>query len=216
MNNAPNKSHVPCQSWSSQAGWPPPAPQALFNTLPASQHLSMGASCVQSLSYQGLQTPGQSCMIGLTTSASAHHSSLFRNSLSSSLIPGLSDPATQTSCHGVPFDQGTPQKNHAAQLCGAQQLQLLSPHDPYKSMRHQVLPAQGSSGGLEDVPDGLPSCGRQHENANQPPSGGGGVEFAQPAGSVRRHSSAPQKQCQWVPPPAGRGNVCRRTGRYGR
>lgn len=200
MNNPPNESHTPSQSWTSQNGWSAPTPESLFNTLSGSQHLSMRSSA-QRMSYQGLQTPSQSCMAGLTTSSSAHHSSLFGNSLSNCTTPGFGDPAMQSSCHAISFDQ---EKNRP---CEARQLPLLSPHDPYKSVHHQVLPAQASSPSLQGVPTSLPPCGRRRVNTNSPRSGGVNMEFAFPHGNDRRHSSTTQ-ECQWVPPTLCRGETC--------
>lgn len=201
MNTPPNDSHPPCQSWTGQNGWSAPTPESIFNTLSSSQHLSMRPS-VQRMSYQGLQTPVQSCMVGPTTSSSTHHSSLFRTSLSNSTTLGFDGPAMQTSCHAISFDQ---EKNHP---CEAQQLPLLSPHDPYKSVHHQVLPAQAPPPGLQGVPTGLPSCGRRRVSTNQPRSGGVNMAFVLPHGNDRRHSSTTQ-ECQWGPPTACRGETCR-------
>lgn len=205
MNNPPNKSHAP---WTSQNGWPTPTQESLYNTLTSSQHLSMGSSPAQRMSYQGLQTPSQSCMIGPTTSSSTHHSSLFRNSHSNTVTPGFANPAIQRSCRGISFDQENSQKNHATQSCEAQQLPLLSPHVHYKPMHHQLLLGQASPNSLEDVPLSLPSCGRQRANANQSPSEGLNMEFAQPHENIHRHSSTTWTQCQWVPPTACRGKMC--------
>lgn len=200
MNNPPNESHTPCQSWTSHNGWSAPTPESIFNTLSASQHVSMRSSSAQRMSYQGLQTPSQSCMVGLTTSSSAHHSPLFRNSLGNSATPGFDDPVMPRSCHAVSFDQ---EKNQPRE---AQQLPLLSPHDPYKSTHHQGLPAQASPPSLQGAPTSLPSCGRRRVNTNQPRSGGVNMEFAHPHGNGRRHSSTTQ-ECQWVPPTACRGET---------
>lgn len=196
MNNPPNESHTPCQSWTSQNGWSAPTPESIFNTLSGTQHLSMRSSSAQRMSYQGLQTPSQSCMVGLTTSPSTHHSPLFRNSLSNNITPGFDEPGMQSSCHAISFDQ---EKN---QPCEAQQL----PHDPYKSTHHQGLPAQASSPSLQGVPTSLPSCGRRRVNSNQPPSGGVNMEFAHSHGNDRTHSSTTQ-ECQWVPSTACRGET---------
>lgn len=200
MNNPPNEGHTPCQSWTSHDGWSAPTPESLFNTLSGSQHLSMRSSA-QRMSYQGLQTPSQSCMAGLASSSSTHHSSLFRNSLSNSPTPGFDGPAMQSSCRAISFDQVKDQPGEARQL------PLLSPHDPYKSMRQPVLPAQASPPGLQGVPTALPSCGRRRVNTSQPPPGGVNMEFAFPLGNERRHSSTSQ-ECQWVPPPPCRGETC--------
>lgn len=199
MNN-PNESHTPCQSWTGQNGWSAPTPESLFNTLSGSQHLSMRPSA-QRMSYQGLQTPSQSCMVGLTTSSSTHHSSLFRTPLSNSTTPGFDDPAMRSSCHAISFDQ---EKN---QPCEAQQLPLLSPHDPYKSVLHQVPPAQASPPSLQGVPTSLPFCGRRRVNTNQARAGGVNMAFALPHGNDRRHSSTTQG-CQWGPPTPCRGEPC--------
>lgn len=201
MNAPPNKSHAPCQPWTSQNSWSAPPHKALFNTLPGSQRPSLGSPSVQRMPYQGLHTPSQSCMVGPTTSPSAHHSSLFRNSLSNGITAGFASPAMQSSCHAISFDR------EKSQLCEAQQLPLLSPHDPYKAMHRQVLPGPASSPSLRGAPIGLPSCGRRRVNADQPQSGGVNMEFAHPHGNVRRHSSTTQKECRWVPPTPCRGEA---------
>lgn len=109
MNTPPHGSPTPCPSWTN--GWSPPTPESIFNTLSGSQHLSMRSPSAQRMSYQGLQTPSQSCMVGLTTSPPTHHSPLFRNSLSNGTTPGFDHPVMQSSCHAVDFEQ---EKNNSS------------------------------------------------------------------------------------------------------
>lgn len=221
-----NKSHIPCQSWVGQNGWSTTSTQGLLlNPLPSSQHLSLGSSSDQRPSYDHLQASNQSCMSGLSTLSSTHHSALYKAShissnpssttrfantaVPDSHIISFAQQNPHTSSMLITANQGKnipqpslPQTNQAPQ-----HLPLLSSHDPYKTSFQPPLTNQGLPNGLQGQPISLPSCG-QHASTSQATFEGAYVEFAGVAGYTHSHaSSTSQEQRQWIPSSHCRGKL---------
>ncbi|TDH13103.1 hypothetical protein EPR50_G00054370 [Perca flavescens] len=223
-NLTSNKSHKPCQSWAGQNGWSTASTQGPhLNPLPGSQHLSLGSSSNQRLSYDHLQASNQSCMSDLSTVSSrndTHHSAMYKDSQICNNPSSTAQFAIPSASHIISFAQQSPhtlsmllnanqekhipppslhQTNQAPQPCSSQNLQLPLPHNPYKVSFQRPLTDQGLPNRLQNLPISLPSCG-QLVNASQATFEGAYVEFARVAGCTPNHaSSPPQEQRQWIP-----------------
>ncbi|XP_053181066.1 uncharacterized protein LOC128364544 isoform X1 [Scomber japonicus] len=226
-NPTANKSHIPCQSWADQNGWPTASTQGpVLNPLSSAQHLSLGSSSDQRPPYDHLQASNQSCMSDLSTLSSrsnSHHTAQYTAShissnlsstslFANSTIPSVSQIIScgQQNPHSSSMlpaaNQGKnipppslPQTNQGSQTCRPQHLALISPHDPYKTSFQPPLTNQG----LQDIPIGLPSCGQDlsqgSQRTSQPTFGGVNVD-AGVAGYTHSHaSSTSQEQPQWTP-----------------
>ncbi|XP_062273489.1 uncharacterized protein LOC133979071 isoform X2 [Scomber scombrus] len=232
-NPTANTSHIPCQSWADQNGWPTASTQGpVLNPLFSPQHLSLGSAFDQRPPYDHLQASNQSCMSDLSTLSSrsnTHHTAQYTSShISSNLsstslfanttIPSVSQiiscdqqnphsssmlPATNQGKNIPP--PSLPRTNQRSQTCRPQHLPLVSPHDPYKTSFQPPLTNQG----LQDIPIGLPSCGHDlnqgSQRTSQPTFGGVHVD-AGVAGYTHSHaSSTSQEQPQWTPSSHCRG-----------
>ncbi|XP_053181456.1 uncharacterized protein LOC128364858 [Scomber japonicus] len=104
-NPTANTSHIPCQSWADQNGWPTASTQGpVLNSLFIPQHLSLGSAFDQRPPYDHLQASNQSCMSDLSTLSSrsnSHHTAQYTAShissnlsstslFANSIIPSLS------------------------------------------------------------------------------------------------------------------------------
>lgn len=213
-NPTANKSHIPCPSWMAQNGWSAASSQnPLVSLLPTS--------------YDHMQTSHQSCTNNLNTVSSRNnpHADMYKTShigsipSSSSLfatdIPNLSQGISfnQQSSNLSPImvsaNQGknvTPpalqQSNQGLQLCGAQDLSVLSSHNAFKTFQNPIS-SQGLSSGIQGLPPRLPSC-RQHQAAFD----GENVESAHGAGNTQSYtSSTSQEQREWLPSSHCRGKL---------
>ncbi|KAL3975390.1 hypothetical protein ACER0C_021276 [Sarotherodon galilaeus] len=205
-NPTANKSHIPCPSWMAQNGWSAASSQnPLVNLLPTS--------------YDHMQASHQSCTNNLNTVSSRNnpHADMYKTShigsipSSSSLfatdIPNLSQgisfnqQSSNLSSIMVSANQGknvTPpalrQSNQGLQLCGPQDLSVLSSHNAFKTFQNPVS-SLGLSREIQGLPPRLPSC-RQHQAAFE----GENVESVHSAGNTQSYtSSTSQDQPEWLP-----------------